>query len=70
LLLLDEPTSQQDESSVDRVVRVIREEVAAGRSVLVAAHDPRVVSPSTLVVELDQGRARVRPRPSAADPRG
>jgi ABC-type lipoprotein export system ATPase subunit len=70
LLLLDEPTSQQDESSVDRVVRVIGEEVAAGRSVLVAAHDPRVVSASTLVVELDQGRARVRPGPTAADPRG
>ena len=68
LLLLDEPTSQQDESSVDRVVRVIQEEVAAGRSVLVASHDPRVVSASAVVVELDQGRARARP--SAADPRG
>ena len=41
LLLLDEPTSQQDESSVDRVVRVLGEEVAAGRSVLAASHDPR-----------------------------
>ena len=65
LLLLDEPTSQQDESSVDRVVRVIREEVAAGRSVLVAAHDPRVISASTMVLELEQGRALVRPRPTA-----
>jgi ABC-type multidrug transport system ATPase subunit len=70
LLLLDEPTSQQDESSVERVVRVLAEETAAGRSVLTASHDPRVVSASTLVVELDQGRARVRPRPTAADPRG
>jgi ABC-type lipoprotein export system ATPase subunit len=61
LLLLDEPTSQQDESSVDRVVRVLGEEVAAGRSVLTASHDPRVVSAATIVLELDQGHTRVRP---------
>ena len=68
LLLLDEPTSQQDESSVDLVVRVLEEEVAAGRTVLTASHDPRVVSAATSVLELDQGRARVRPT-VAADPR-
>jgi energy-coupling factor transport system ATP-binding protein len=61
LLLLDEPTSQQDESSVERVVRVLAEETAAGRSVLTASHDPRVVSAATIVLELDQGRLRVRP---------
>ena len=65
LLLLDEPTSQQDESSVDRVVRVLGEEVAAGRSVLTASHDPRVVSAATIVLELDQGRIRVGPRLTA-----
>lgn len=68
LLLLDEPTSQQDESSVDRVVRVLAEEVATGRSVLAASHDARVVSAATVVLELDQGRPRVRP-PNTADPR-
>jgi ABC-type lipoprotein export system ATPase subunit len=61
LLLLDEPTSQQDESSVERVVGVLAEETAAGRSVLTASHDPRVVSAATIVLELDQGRTRVRP---------
>jgi len=61
LLLLDEPTSQQDESSVDRVVRVLGEEVAAGRSVLTASHDARVVSAATIVLELGQGHTRVRP---------
>ena len=66
LLLLDEPTSQQDESSVDRVVRVLEEERAAGRAVLTASHDPRVVSAGTIVLELDQGRIRVGRR-SAAD---
>jgi ABC-type lipoprotein export system ATPase subunit len=58
LLLLDEPTSQQDESSVDRVVRVLDEERAAGRSVLTASHDPRVVSAATIVLGLGGGRLR------------
>jgi ABC-type lipoprotein export system ATPase subunit len=58
LLLLDEPTSQQDESAVDRVVRVLVDEMAAGRSVLTASHDSRVISAATMVLELDQGRVR------------
>ena len=65
LVLLDEPTSQQDESSVDRVVQVLGEEVAASRCVLTASHDPRVFSAATIVLELDQGRTRVRSRPAA-----
>jgi ABC-type lipoprotein export system ATPase subunit len=67
VLLLDEPTSQQDESSVDRVVRVLREEVAAGRAILTASHDPRLVSAATTVVELDRGRLRLRAG-SSSDP--
>jgi peptide/nickel transport system ATP-binding protein/energy-coupling factor transport system ATP-binding protein len=66
LLLLDEPTSQQDDSSVDRVIQVLTEETAAGRSVLTASHDSRVLSAATIVLELDQGRIRVGPRPTAA----
>jgi ABC-type lipoprotein export system ATPase subunit len=60
LLLLDEPTSQQDETSVERVVGVLREEVAAGRAVLTASHDPRVVAVAPTVLELDDGRPRIR----------
>ena len=56
LLLLDEPTSQQDESSVDRLVRVLGEEVAAGRAVVAASHDPRVVTAATMVVDLGRRR--------------
>ncbi len=52
LLLLDEPTSQQDESSVERVVRVLEEERAAGRSVVTASHDPRVLVAAPIVLEL------------------
>ena len=54
LLLLDEPTSQQDESSVERVVRVLEEERAAGRSVVTASHDPRVLVAAPIVLELDR----------------
>ena len=61
VLLLDEPTSQQDESSVDRVVRVLTEEMAAGRSLLTASHDARVVSAATSVLEIDRGRTHLRP---------
>ena len=47
-----------------------RGRVAAGRAVLTASHDPRVVSAATIVLELDQGRIRVPPRRlRAADPR-
>ena len=60
VLLLDEPTSQQDESSVDRVVRVLHEEVAAGRAILTASHDPRVVLAATTVVDLDRSRSGIR----------
>jgi peptide/nickel transport system ATP-binding protein/energy-coupling factor transport system ATP-binding protein len=43
LLVLDEPTSQQDESSAARVADVLRQEVRAGRALLVATHDPRLI---------------------------
>lgn len=42
LLLLDEPTSQQDEASAARVIAVLQEEADAGRAVLSASHDPRL----------------------------
>jgi ABC-type lipoprotein export system ATPase subunit len=66
LLLLDEPTSQQDEASVDRIVAVLGEEIAEGRSVVTASHDPRVVSPATRVVELGSTQARFAPGPLRA----
>ncbi len=43
LLLLDEPTSQQDEASADRVVNVLLAQARAGRAIVVATHDPRLI---------------------------
>ncbi len=47
LLLLDEPTSQQDEDAATQVIDVLLAEVAAGRAVLAATHDPRLIERAT-----------------------
>ncbi|MDQ1482035.1 MAG: peptide/nickel transport system ATP-binding protein ddpF [Actinomycetota bacterium] len=52
LLLLDEPTSQQDEDSAARVVAVLQEETAAGRAVFAATHDPRLTELARSTVRL------------------
>lgn len=44
LLCLDEPTNGLDNKSYDQVVAFLREFVAAGKTVLVATHDPRFVA--------------------------
>jgi ABC-type lipoprotein export system ATPase subunit len=68
LLLLDEPTSQQDESSVDRVIRMLTEEVSAGRCVVTASHDPRVVSAAGKILALGQGATAVSLRAAVEAP--
>jgi heme ABC exporter ATP-binding subunit CcmA len=44
VLVLDEPTSQQDDASADLVVAALRSETGRGRAVLVATHDPRLIA--------------------------
>ena len=44
VLVLDEPTSQQDDASADLVVAALRDETGRGRAVLVATHDPRLIA--------------------------
>ena len=44
VLVLDEPTSQQDDASADLVVAALRRETGRGRAVLVATHDPRLIA--------------------------
>ena len=52
LLLLDEPTSQQDEASATQVIDVLLAEAAAGRAVIAATHDPRLTDRATRRVDL------------------
>jgi len=42
LVLLDEPTAGLDRAGVDRLISVIREEIARGAGVVVVSHEPRV----------------------------
>ena len=52
LLILDEPTSQQDDASAARVITVLRAAVAAGRAVLTATHDPALTAAAHRVIDL------------------
>lgn len=54
MLILDEPTSQQDEASARRVVQALRAETQAGRALVVASHDERCFQAATVTVELGQ----------------
>jgi len=52
VIVLDEPTSHQDEVHADLVVHQLLELARAGCAVLVATHDPRLVSEADQVVHL------------------
>ncbi|WP_375431678.1 ATP-binding cassette domain-containing protein [uncultured Friedmanniella sp.] len=52
LLLLDEPTSQQDDASAAAVLDAVLAELAVGRALLVASHDPRFVGHAPRTVRL------------------
>ena len=55
VLVLDEPTSQQDEASAARVVTALADATARGAAVLVASHDPVVLERATATVALGPG---------------
>ncbi|WP_392542593.1 ABC transporter ATP-binding protein [Oryzobacter telluris] len=57
-VVLDEPTSHQDEAHADLVVAQVLVTAAEGSAVLVATHDPRLVEAAHRVVRLDAGRHR------------
>jgi ABC-type lipoprotein export system ATPase subunit len=53
LIVLDEPTSSQDEAHAEIVARVLAEAAAAGRAVLCATHDPVLADVADTAVTLD-----------------
>ena len=55
VIVLDEPTSHQDEAHADLVASQLLELARAGSAVLVATHDPRLVSEADQVVHLLAG---------------
>ncbi len=55
ILLADEPTSELDEGNREHVMAQLREEAARGAIVVVATHDPAVVSRANRHFVLDDG---------------
>jgi ABC-type lipoprotein export system ATPase subunit len=53
LVVLDEPSSQLDEASTERFVRVLLAAVHEGTGLLVASHDPVIVDAADQVVDLE-----------------
>lgn len=57
ILLLDEPTTGLDAATQSEIVNVLREELlAAGTTVVIATHDPRLIQAADQVVLLEDGR--------------
>jgi ABC-type lipoprotein export system ATPase subunit len=53
LVVLDEPTSQLDEASAERLLRVLLAVAREGTGLLVASHDPVLVDAAATVVDLE-----------------
>lgn len=56
LVVLDEPTSHQDDDHVDQVLEAFLAVREHGTSLLVASHDERVMDVADRTVRLDEGR--------------
>jgi ABC-type lipoprotein export system ATPase subunit len=52
LVLLDEPTSQLDEASAERLAALLRDEVAAGQTIVCTTHDEVLAAAADVVVEV------------------
>jgi ABC-type lipoprotein export system ATPase subunit len=56
-VVLDEPTSHQDEAHAEVVADAVLALARAGSAVLVSTHDPRLVGAADRVVHLSAGSA-------------
>jgi ABC-type lipoprotein export system ATPase subunit len=53
LIVLDEPTSQQDEAHAELIASVLADTAGVGSTILAATHDPVLVDAADVVVNLD-----------------
>jgi putative ABC transport system ATP-binding protein len=60
-LLADEPTSNLDPATADAMLALIQERHAAGTTVVLSSHDPRVIAVATRRYDLAAGRLRSAP---------
>lgn len=56
VVLADEPTASVDAENGARIIAVLHDIAASGRTVIVASHDPAVVASARRLVMLDHGR--------------
>jgi putative ABC transport system ATP-binding protein len=56
LILSDEPTANLDSASGQAVVKLMREVVTEGRSVVIVTHDHRLLNTVDRVIHLEDGR--------------
>jgi len=65
VVVLDEPTTGQDEHGVERVMSIVRDLAAAGRTVVAISHDMRFVAETfDRVVVMGAGRVLLDGRPA------
>ena len=65
ILLLDEPTSALDAEAEGTFIRVLQKLRDAGRTIVVAAHNPRLLAAADVVVELNAGHIVAQTRPAS-----
>ena len=65
ILLLDEPSSALDAKAEEALVALLARLRAEGRTVVIAAHNPRLLAVADVVVTLASGRV-VEPEPRVA----
>lgn len=58
LILADEPTANLDDDSTQRIAALLRHQLDAGRSVIVATHDRRLYGTDDVVFDLEEGVLR------------
>lgn len=63
IILADEPTGNLDAESAAIVAELLIREAVAGRTLLVATHDDRLVGHASATIHLDHGRSRVEGLP-------
>jgi len=68
ILLLDEPTSALDAEAEAAFICVLQRLRDAGRTIVVAAHNPRLLAAADVIVELNAGHIVGQTGPVATTP--
>ncbi len=56
VVLADEPTAELDSENIQKVVKLFKEKIKLGKTIIVNTHDPRVAREADRVILLEDGR--------------